>query len=97
MKDGRFHKEPGDEPAPPPGRDELITSSAQAADLRYLPPLPPRARPGSCLVRLAEDARFELARACTQHAFQVCGRALCWFVTICRQGKRGRAGVGERR
>ena len=27
------------------------------------------------LVSVAEDARFELARACTQHAFQVCGRA----------------------
>jgi hypothetical protein len=31
MKDGRFHKEPGDEPAPPPNQDELITSSTQAA------------------------------------------------------------------
>jgi hypothetical protein len=25
-----------------------------------------------CLVRGAEDKRFELLRACTQHAFQVC-------------------------
>ena len=25
------------------------------------------------LLRVAEDARFELARACTQHAFQACG------------------------
>jgi hypothetical protein len=25
------------------------------------------------LISVAEDARFELARACTQHAFQVCG------------------------
>ena len=25
-------------------------------------------------VRAAEDARFELARRCHQHAFQVCGR-----------------------
>jgi len=24
------------------------------------------------LVRLAEDARFELARGCPQHAFQAC-------------------------
>jgi 3-oxoadipate enol-lactonase len=30
MKDGRFHKQPGDEPAPPPDQDELIASSAQA-------------------------------------------------------------------
>ena len=29
MKDGRFHKEPGDQDAPPPSQDELITSSAQ--------------------------------------------------------------------
>jgi len=27
------------------------------------------------LISVAEDARFELARACTQHAFQVCGYA----------------------
>ena len=27
------------------------------------------------LISVAEDARFELARACTQHAFQVCARA----------------------
>jgi hypothetical protein len=27
------------------------------------------------LISVAEDARFELARACTQHAFQVCGSA----------------------
>jgi hypothetical protein len=27
-----------------------------------------------CLVSVAEDARFELARRCHQHAFQVCGR-----------------------
>jgi hypothetical protein len=27
-----------------------------------------------CLVSVAEDKRFELLRACTQHAFQVCGR-----------------------
>jgi hypothetical protein len=26
-------------------------------------------------VNMAEDARFELARACTQHAFQVCAPA----------------------
>ena len=31
MKDGRFHKEPGDQDAPPPSQDELITTSAQAA------------------------------------------------------------------
>jgi imidazolonepropionase-like amidohydrolase len=30
MKDGRFHKEPGDEPAPPPRPEELVTSSAEA-------------------------------------------------------------------
>ena len=30
MKDGRFHKEPGDHDAPPPSRDELVTTSAQA-------------------------------------------------------------------
>ena len=30
MKDGRFHKEPGDEPASPPDQDELLTSSTQA-------------------------------------------------------------------
>ncbi len=29
MKDGKFHKEPGDADAPPPDMDELVTSSAQ--------------------------------------------------------------------
>jgi hypothetical protein len=32
-----------------------------------------RARHAYCLVSVAEDARFELARRCHQHAFQVCG------------------------
>jgi len=30
MKDGRFHSEPGDHDAPPPSRDELVTTSTQA-------------------------------------------------------------------
>ena len=30
MKDGLFHKEPGDEPAPLPDPEELVTSSADA-------------------------------------------------------------------
>ncbi|GMA19170.1 dipeptidase [Arsenicicoccus piscis] len=29
MKDGRFHKEQGDAPAPPPDQDELVTSGTQ--------------------------------------------------------------------
>ena len=37
---------------------------------------PSQSRTGaSVLLTVAEDARFELARGCTQHAFQVCGRA----------------------
>jgi hypothetical protein len=43
---------------------------------------PPGTGPTLCLVRLAEDTRFELVRACTQHAFQFCG---CVFM----QGQEG--------
>ena len=32
------------------------------------------ARHAYCLVSVAEDAGFELARRCHQHVFQVCGR-----------------------
>ena len=33
---------------------------------------PESAGPTSCLISEAEDARFELARGCPQHAFQAC-------------------------
>jgi hypothetical protein len=36
---------------------------------------PPGTGPTLCLLRDAEDTRFELARACTQHAFQFCASA----------------------
>jgi len=35
-------------------------------------PQPKLAGPESCLVRVAEDRRFELLRGCPQHAFQAC-------------------------
>jgi selenocysteine lyase/cysteine desulfurase len=45
-----------------------------------------------CLVSVAEDARFELARRCHQHAFQACGwlpvRAASFDVLVCAAYKR---------
>ena len=45
---------------------------AQPAEQHLREPQPTRGCGGSSVSRRAEDARFELARGCPQHAFQAC-------------------------